>query len=142
MFEASFISLLTSDTDLTDRLATYGGSPAIFSDFAPEEADAQGSYPYLVFDISQDDDENLIITDFTIDIDIFGLRTKSKIIREIVERLLFTCDRHIITTDSRFTTIRLFRNSSEFDYEKNSKVTHYNVVLDARGTRKKWADQI
>ena len=138
MFEASLITLLAADSALTTRITTFGASPAIFSDYAPEEAEL----PYIVFDIEENETDSLIIDEFDIEVDIYGLRTAAKTIREIVERVVFVCDRTIITGDSRFTTIRLYRGNNRLEPVNNSKTTCYTVRLSARGTRKKWADTI
>ena len=142
MFESSLLSLLNTDYGITSRLSTFNGVPSVFSDYAPEEV----QFPYIVFDIEENESDSLIVDAFFIEIDIYGLRTSSKTIREIVERVQFVCDRTIITDDERFSTIRLYRDNNELVYDnlgsRDSKMTHYIVRLQARGTRKKWADNI
>ena len=140
MFESSFYNLLNSDYEITSRLSTFGGAPSIFADYAPEEGDQCG--PYIVFAIEENDSDSLIIDTFFIDVDIYGLRSAAKTVREVVEHVRRVCDRAIINGDDRFSTIRLYRDSNEIIYETDSKLTHYIVRLQARATRKKWADQI
>lgn len=142
MFEASLITLLVADSPLVAKIATYRSAPAIFADNAPKAASCEDDLPYIVFDIDRAESDSLVVEVFDINIDIYGKITKAKVIREIVERLYFILDLTVLTTDTRFSDIRFYRDSAAFIYSSNSKITQREVRFTARGIRKKWIDQL
>lgn len=141
MFEGSLITLLAADSDLTDRLASYKSASAIFANRAPK-ASSLDLAPYIVFDIDRSESDSMVVEQFEVDIHIYGNITQSKIAREIIERIYFVLSLSVITTDPRFSDIRLYRSSQDFIYEANSQITHFEVRFSARGIRKKWIDQL
>lgn len=142
MFEASLITLLVSDSLLVSKLTTYRGAPAVFADTAPKAASCEVDLPYIVFDIDRSESNSMVVEIFDINMGIYGKITRAKVIREIAERIYFILDLSVITTDSRFSDIRFFRESSDFIYRASSKVTQREVRFTARGIRKKWIDQL
>lgn len=142
MLESSLITLLVADSTLVAKLTTYKSAPAIFADIAPKAASCEEDLPYIVFDIDRSESDSMVVEVFDINIGIYGSITKAKVIREIVERIYFILDLSVITTDSRFSDIRFFRDSSDFIYQSSSKITQRDVRFTARGIRKKWIDQI
>lgn len=142
MFEASLITVLAGDTVLTSKLTTYKSVPAIFADHAPKAASCEYDLPYLVFDIDRAESNSMVVEIFDINMDIYGKITRSKVMREIVERIYFVLDLSVITTDSRFSDIRFYRESSAYIERSDSKIAQREVRFTARGIRKKWIDQL
>lgn len=139
MFEAKFKTLLASDDQITSLLSTYESEPAIFSEFAPENADL----PYIVFKIEKYPSASKAIDRFNIYCDYFEYGTSYKNARIISERIEFICDIKQITDDSRYSNIRLDRSSSGSVPEPSSpKKIHYNIQIQARGSRYKWMQQL
>lgn len=142
MFEASLITLLAADSELTGRLATYKSEPAIFANRAPTAASCETLKAYLIFDIDRSESDSMVVEQFDVNMDVYGNIVQSKVIREIVERIYFILDLSVIETDARFSDIRFYRESSSFIYTPSSKVTQYEIRFTARGIRKKWIDQL
>ena len=138
MFEKSLINLLSSDSSLTSKITTTFNLPSIFSDSAPQEATA----PYIVFDIRKMSLENIAEAYFDVNIDIYVNNESSKVLREIAERVEFICDRAHIDNDERFNVIRLFYENGSLVQDSDIKIKHYNMIISARGGRKKWCEQI
>lgn len=135
MFEASLITLLATDTEITDRLAAFSGAPAIFSGMAPQAA----ILPYIVLDIDKNAVENLAVSAFTVSLNIYIRQESGKEMREIAERIEFVCDRAVMDNDSRFGQIRLFFEDGRESENSDIKIKHYVIRLGARAGRKKWA---
>lgn len=133
MFESTLISTLKAVSSLTSLLTTYKSSPAIFSDYAPEEA----VRPYIVCSITKNSTESLVCDSFIVNIDYWDYdksRTNARLACEIVEKNLDTA----ILTNERYTTLRFYRGSSGLLEDPDPKVIHFNCQMSARGTRKKW----
>lgn len=139
MFEAKFKELLASDNDITSKLSTYNSEPAIFSEFAPEDADL----PYIVFKIERYPSASKSIDRFNIYCDYFEYGTSYKNARAISERIEYICDINQITDDARYSNIRLDRSSAGSVPEPSTpKKIHYNTQIQARGSRYKWMQQL
>lgn len=138
MFEASLYTLLASDTELQAKLNSYGTEPAIFSSIAPENAEL----PYIVYDIEEYSTDNLGVSGFDINLDIYDRSSSGKIMREIAERIKFICDRYHISGDSRYGIIRIFWNSGREVENKDIDIRHYVIQCMARAGRKSWMAQL
>ena len=137
-FENTIVNYLKTDGTLLSFISTYASEPAIFIDYAPEDADK----PYIVLDVFTNETASPVLDQFTIDFDIYSLRTYTRQIRQIVERIIFTMDKAVINTDYAYHAIRFYRGSSGMVSESGSKFTHYNVRMNARASRKLWMENI
>ncbi len=137
MFESDLYSLLVNDSELANLLSAFNQYPAVFSDVAPQEA----TEIYIVFDIQEDPSIGQIIDAFTINFDIYNDTNSNEITRQIIERLTFLLDPISIET-LRYKTVRFYRGSGGYIKDNDTEIKHYNKQFFARGTRKKWIDQL
>lgn len=135
MFESALITALKADATLTALLSSFGGSPAIFVEIAPETAEL----PYVVFKITRTSTESAAVQSFNITIDVFGYDTTAKNARLASEEIETLLDRGYLEHE-RYGCIRLFFYSSGpvEDYEDPRSI-HINLLFDARAGRKKWS---
>ena len=137
MFESSLLVLLKSDGELNELISTYNDDSAIFSDFAPEDAEL----PYIVFKIDRTPSDHLSIDMFNIYVDYFDRGTSFVKAREASERIEFITDTKQLTHE-RYDKIRLYRASAGAVIETDPKEIHYNNQITARASRKKWMAQL
>jgi hypothetical protein len=135
--EASITKLLRADPSVTQYLNTFNGSPAIFSDTAPQQAQR----PYLVFDVQKAASDNLAVDQFIIDVDIYGGRNDTANIRALTMFVEFALDREILNCDN-YKTVRFYQESEGFVDNRDIKIVHYNMQFSARGSRYAWMQQI
>lgn len=137
--EAAITQRLRADTTITQYVSTFNGSPAIFSDIAPQQAER----PYVVFDVQNTNDSvnNLGVNAFVIDVDIYAGRNDHSKIRALGQRIIFSLDRTILKCDN-YTTIRLYFESEGHVENQDIKITHYNMQFYARGCRYAWMQQL
>jgi|TARA_R100000750_G_scaffold23265_1_gene15186 hypothetical protein len=135
--EASIIKHLRTDSNVTQYVNTFNGSPAIFSDIAPQEAERV----YLVLDVQTIPSDNLAVDNFLIDIDIYGGKSDTVNIRALTMAVEFAMDREILNCDL-YKTIRLYRETKGFVDNRDIKIVHYNMQISGRGSRYAWMQQI
>ena len=135
--EAAIIYHLRADSNVTQYVSSFNGSPAIFTDVAPQEA----TEVYIVLDIQGNASDNLAIDSFLVDIDIYGLKDDTVNIRALTLAIEFALDREILECDE-YTTIRFYRESKGHVDNRDIKIIHYNMQMSARGSRYAWMQQI
>lgn len=139
MIEGSIITLLRSDTSISSRVANYGaGTPAIFSDEAPEDA----VKPYLVIRIEDSTPDHKSIDVFTIFIDYFEYNNSRSNARHLMRDVTNFLDDKVIKTDSNYDTIRIEYFSGSPIIEQDARDIHHNLQFTARAGRKAWMAQL
>jgi hypothetical protein len=137
MFESALYNKLRSDTALLSYLNTFGGVPAIFSEYAPEGA----TMPYLVFRISRSADLSPAVQKFSIFIDYYDNSSSASNSRKAAERIEFILDR-VELSHERYSNIRIFFFGGSPLEETDPRIKRYNLQFMARAGRKKWIDQL
>lgn len=138
MFEASIITYLTEDNTLTGYLSSFNGSPAIFTESAPEEVSINDTY--ITFYIDDQETDNIIVNRFSVYFDIWSYGESRAKVRNIASRIVYLLGHKHLQSD-RFDTIRFFRFSGGPVLEQDPRSIHYNLQMTARAGRKEWADQ-
>lgn len=137
MIESAIISVLKADPELVALLSTHNSEPAIFSEFAPEDAE----FPYIVLNVSRSNDEFPGLHAFTIMVDYFDYDVSRKNSRIAAERIEFLLDRAILQHE-RYDSIRISFFAGSPIPEDDPRSVHYNVQFSARAGRKKWMSQL
>jgi hypothetical protein len=137
--EAAITQRLRGNADITKYVSLFNGSPAIFSDIAPQQA----ILPYVVFDTqnSNDSNTNLGVNSFIIDVDIYGDRNSHANIRAMAQEIIFSLDRAVLNCDI-YKTIRIYFESEGHVENSDIKITHYNMQFSARASRYAWMQKI
>lgn len=137
MIESAIINALAADVDLTALLSTYKAEPAIFSEFAPEDAEQ----PYSVVSIRVSGVAGDPVHAFTVMIDTYDYNRSSVNIRKIAERIEYVLDQSKLSHD-RYDSIRLYFFAGSQSPEDDPRQQHYNSQFMARAGRKKWMQQL
>ena len=137
MFESAILAALSEDVTLASYVSTYGGSPAVFSEHAPEGAEM----PYITFRIERDTTEALPVQAFSVFVDFWDYNKSRVNARAASERIEFLLDNKQFD-HARYSNIRLFRFSAGPVEDSDPRSIHYNHLFSARAGRKKWAQQI
>lgn len=135
MFEKELLDILQGDTVLAAYVSTYGtqNKPAIFSDFAPENA----NMPYIVFKISYWNNLDVVVHRFSVIIDYFDYEKSAVNSRTAAFRIQYLLDRRKIDS-VRYGGIRFFLFGSGAVIEDDPRAIHYNLEFEARAGRKAW----
>lgn len=133
MIESSIINALAADVILTRRLATYNGAPAIFSEYAPEDA----GEPNITIRLRRTNGPDDIVQLFLLEVDYWDYNTSRADSREAAERIEFVLDQAELEHE-RYAVIRCFFSSGEPLEEVDPRAVHYNSQFEIRAFRKKW----
>jgi len=133
MFYPELIEYLRSVTAITDTVETYDGSPSIFSNEAPEEAEK----PYVVVSISgkKTPDSTIIFGDIMIDYYDFD---KSRVVSDAFDTELENALDSMKMQSERLSDIRLDLSSSGHVEDSDPRNIHFNAIYSFRGIRCKW----
>ena len=135
--EGAILTQLRANASITALLSSLDGQPSIFTEVAPQEAEK----PYMVFDVSKFPSSNLAVDTFLIDIDYYYEGTNATNIRELIFQVELELDRAVLTC-TNYSTIRFYREDDGYIDNRDIQIGHYNQQLEARGTRKRWIDNI
>lgn len=133
MFEDSIYNLLIN-SEIVDYVSKYNNVPAIFCDFAPEDAE----FPYLTFKININSTENILVNEFNLYIDYFVYNNYQQA-RYVISKLEIMFDRYFIPESDKVSAIRLFFFSSGNIPEEDPKVCHYNILFTGKMSRKNYS---
>jgi hypothetical protein len=138
MIEASIITALKADAVLTTYVSTYGGSPAIFSEEAPEDAND----PYITISLRRNaSEDDSVIQIFNLYVDYWDNSISRANSRAAAERIEFVLD-HNTFDDSRYSGARCrFFSAGPVD-EEDPRAIHHNLQFTIRAARKKWMQQL
>jgi hypothetical protein len=136
MIEDALYTAITGDAATTALLSTHCSAPAVFNRFSPEGVDCV----YLVYrvDLTSVD---LTMDRFNIYIDTYDYGASTVAVQNVVEALENLLDISVLTSD-RYSSIRFRRFSGGFVNNSDPRSIQYNVQYSARGSRKKWIDQL
>lgn len=139
MIEKTIIDTLKADSVLKARVTKYANEAAIFSELAPEAA----VEPYITINISRSQTMgDLVLHDFTLMVDYWGLDTTRVKTREASERIEYLLDNKQFDTDGRYHKIRVWFFSGGWVEEDDPRAIHYNQQFTVRASRKKWIETL
>lgn len=139
MIEKTIRDVLIADSALKAYLETYNHEPAVFSDFAPEDA----AKPYITFYLERNDSTNNVIQEMTLYVDYWDIDKSRVSARKASERIEFLLDFKIFkNTDARYNSIRLWFSSGGWMPENDQRAVRYNQTFYVKAGRKKWCEQI
>lgn len=137
MIESAIINKLAADAALTALLSTYGVSPAIFSEEAPENA----KEPYITIRLMRNSGPDSIIELFSLYVDYWDLKKSRVASRSAIERIEFVLDNAVLDHD-RYSSIRIWHFSAGPVEGTDPRDIHHNIQFEIRACRKKWIRQI
>ena len=137
MIEDCLITALRSDTALSALVGAFGGQVAIFSDLAPETAER----PYITTEIEKRGADEYLIDEFYVEMHYWSTGNSRANARAACERIEFVLD-GVSLQNSRYSDIRFRRDFYRQVQDPDPRNIHYVVQMTARGTRKKWAEQL
>ena len=135
--EGAILEALRGESAITDLVSTFAGYPAIFTDIAPQQAEKT----YMVFDVQKTPSDNLAVDIFLIDIDVYYNGLSAVDARELLFQVEILLDRAVLEC-TNYMTVRFYRDSDGYVDNSDIKIGHYNQQFEARGTRKRWIDNI
>jgi hypothetical protein len=136
VIEPTIINKLLADAALRDRIAVHAGSPAIFTNEAPENC----TRPLLVITVHRSPTDFHAVQDFSINVNIYGSTESTqtrKSAREIAERVEFALDDQLLQSD-RYGDVRISFFSGDELPSGDPRDIDYNCQFSARATRTKW----
>lgn len=136
MIESTIINKLLADAALRDRVATYAGNPAIFTNEAPENC----ARPLVVLTLSRSPTNFHAVQEFSFNINVYGSTESTqtrRAAREAAERIEFVLDDEILQHE-RYGDIRIkFFSGAEIPSDDPRDI-NFNCQFEARATRTKW----
>jgi hypothetical protein len=133
MFEKTVINKLLTDSTLTGLLSVFEGSPAIFSDEAPECA----TMPYMVVAIQGTTSEGPV-QQFRVDVDFFDYNKSRKNSRIAAQQIEYDLDDNRLTSE-RYIDLRFMLFSGPTSIQGDDpRDIRVNLQFDVRATRSKW----
>ena len=139
MIEDVIVEQLRNDGTIAGILSTYNGDPAVFSETAPEDVDRDG--PYMVVVVRVFPAPDYVIDQFDIFVHYFQRGTSRAKAREVSFRVEAIFDPNTFQNDV-YADIRFYRRHGDFLPEPDPLEIHYVKQLSARGSRKKWMQQL
>jgi hypothetical protein len=136
MIESTILTTLKADAALIALVSTFNGQPAVFDGAAPEGV----AKPYIIFRVTWRN-VDFLITEFTVFIDYFNTGASKTNARKAAERIEFIFDGKEFTHE-RYANIRFAFPSGDYIPEDDPTVIHYNQMFTARGSRKKFMEQL
>ena len=141
MIEGVVVEQLRNDGTISSIVSTYDmngtDTPAVFSNMAPENA----VYPYVVVTARKYTIPDAVMDGFDVYIHYYERGESAANARTVSERAEFIFDPNTFE-DDRYATIRFWRRDASQVAEPAPLEIHYLTLLQARGSRKKWMQQL